>query len=76
MVKVGTVYPRSEREFRASFETEGDCFDYLDWLRWGDELVCSRPRCDTKVPARKVTSRVWRCHVCTTSVSLSTPLEK
>ncbi len=69
MVKASDDYPRSEREFRAWFQTEEDCLDYLDWLRWGDELVCSRPGCGTKVPARKVTARVWRCPVCTTSVS-------
>jgi hypothetical protein len=35
MAKAGKDYPRSEREFRAWFQTDEDCFDYLDWLRWG-----------------------------------------
>ena len=39
----GIDYPRSEREFRAWFQTGEDCLDYLDWLRWGD--AASLPSC-------------------------------
>lgn len=69
MATLDKEYPRSEREFRAWFQTDEDCLDYLDWLRWGEELPCSRPGCGTKVAARKVSGRIWRCPTCTTSVS-------
>lgn len=36
-------YPRSLGEFQAWFATDGDCLDYLDWLRWPEGFVC--PKC-------------------------------
>ena len=35
--------PKSLGEFRASFPTDADCLDYLEWLRWPHGLVC--PSC-------------------------------
>ncbi len=41
--RAGTHYPRSVGEFQAWFRTDGDCLDYLEWLRWPDGFVC--PSC-------------------------------
>ena len=41
--RAGTHYPRSTGEFQAWFRTDGDCLDYLAWLRWPDGFIC--PRC-------------------------------
>jgi hypothetical protein len=39
----GEHYPRSLGEFQASFRTDADCLDYLEWLRWPTGFVC--PAC-------------------------------
>src|SRR5208282_5274343 len=31
-------------DFEAWFRTDGDCLDYLEWLRWPKGFVC--PSCD------------------------------
>jgi transposase-like protein len=36
----GTHYPRSLGEFQAWFQTDADCLDYLEWLRWPSGFVC------------------------------------
>jgi transposase-like protein len=41
--RAGRHYPRSVGEFQAWFAGDGDCLDYLDWLRWPNGFVC--PRC-------------------------------
>src|SRR5262247_3355885 len=41
--RVGTHYPRSLGEFQAWFRTDGDCLDYLEWLRWPGGFTC--PSC-------------------------------
>ena len=33
-------YPRSVGELRAWFQTDADCLDYLEWLRWPAGFVC------------------------------------
>lgn len=38
---VGVHYPRSVGEFQAWFQTDADCLDYLEWLRWPGGYVCS-----------------------------------
>ena len=38
--RAGTHYPRSAGDFHAWFSTDGDCLDYLEWLRWPDGFVC------------------------------------
>ncbi len=42
--RAGTDYPRSLGEFQAWFQTDADCLDYLEWLRWPSGFVC--PDCD------------------------------
>jgi Transposase zinc-ribbon domain len=39
----GLHYPRSVGEFQAWFRTDGDCLDYLEWLRWPGGFTC--PSC-------------------------------
>lgn len=39
----GTHYPKSLGEFQAWFQTDADCLDYLEWLRWPSGFVC--PAC-------------------------------
>jgi len=39
----GIDYPRSVGEFQAWFGTDGDCLDYLEWLRWPGGFTC--PSC-------------------------------
>ena len=39
----GSHYPRSLGELQAWFATDGDCLDYLEWLRWPGGFVC--PAC-------------------------------
>jgi transposase-like protein len=39
----GRHYPRTLGEFQAWFRTDGECLDYLAWLRWPDGFVC--PMC-------------------------------
>ena len=39
----GADYPRSVGEFQAWFRTDGDCLDYLEWLRWPTGFAC--PAC-------------------------------
>ena len=39
----GTHYPRSVGEFQSWFQTDADCSDYLEWLRWPTGFAC--PAC-------------------------------
>ena len=41
--RAGEHYPRSVGEFQAWFQTDADCLDYLEWLRWPNGFVC--PSC-------------------------------
>lgn len=36
----GRDYPGSLPELRAWFQSDDDCVDYLDWLRWPEGFVC------------------------------------
>jgi len=36
----GVHFPASTGEFMAWFPTDGDCLDYLEWLRWPERFVC------------------------------------
>jgi len=39
----GIDYPRSFGEFQTWFQSDADCLDYLEWLRWPSGFVC--PEC-------------------------------
>ncbi len=41
--RAGVHYPKSLGEFQAWFQTDADCLDYLEWLRWPGGFVC--PTC-------------------------------
>ncbi|MFJ1256625.1 IS1595 family transposase [Cupriavidus sp. CuC1] len=36
----GIDYPRSFGEFQTWFQSDADCLDYLEWLRWPTGFVC------------------------------------
>lgn len=38
--RAGEHYPRSLGQFQAWFQTDADCLDYLEWLRWPDGYIC------------------------------------
>lgn len=42
-LRAGSHYPRSTGEFQAWFRSDGDCLDYLEWLRWPNGFTC--PNC-------------------------------
>jgi transposase-like protein len=39
-LRAGIHYPGSVGEFQAWFQTDADCLDYLEWLRWPGCFVC------------------------------------
>lgn len=41
--RAGTHYPKSLGEFQSWFQSDADCLDYLEWLRWPSGFVC--PTC-------------------------------
>ena len=41
--RAGAQYPKSLGEFQAWFQTDADCLDYLEWLRWPSGFAC--PAC-------------------------------
>ena len=38
--RAGAHYPRSVGEFQAWFQSDEDCLDYLEWLRWPAGFAC------------------------------------
>ncbi len=66
----GVDFPKSEEQFRAWFQDDDACLDYLDWLRWGNSLVCTS--CGIVNKPRPVSGRIWRCSSCTAKVSRTT----
>ena len=36
----GIHYPGSLGEFQTWFQSDADCLDYLEWLRWPSAFVC------------------------------------
>ena len=41
--RAGTHYPNASGDFHAWFQTDADCLDYLEWLRWPGGFIC--PSC-------------------------------
>ena len=64
----GKHYPRSLGELRSWFGTDADCFDYLEWLRWPDGVLC--PSCGSAGGWRLGDGR-YRCGSCRRSTSLT-----
>ncbi|MCU0836531.1 MAG: IS1595 family transposase [Chromatiaceae bacterium] len=73
--RAGTHYPRSVGEFQAWFRTDGDCLDYLEWLRWPCGFVC--PICGHEGGWRLSDGR-FRCCGCggRTSVTAGTIFDR
>ena len=59
--RAGADYPRSVGEFQSWFQTDADCLDYLEWLRWPDGFVC--PSCDHEGSWRLADGR-FMCAAC------------
>ena len=59
--RAGRHYPRSLGEFQAWFRTDGDCLDYLEWLRWPAGFTC--PSCGQRGGWRLGDGR-FRCCRC------------
>ena len=71
----GQDYPGSLPELRTWFQSDADCIDYLDWLRWPEGFVC--PWC-AGVGDWSRTPGVHRCNDCgrRTSVTSGTVFHK
>ena len=71
----GKHYPRSLGEFRAWFQTDADCLDYLEWLRWPAGFVC--PACGEHGGWRLADAR-FKCSGCgdRTSVTAGTIFDR
>lgn len=60
-------YPADLAEFVAWFSTDGDCRDYLHWLRWPDGL--QRPECGA--PGWLLGNGRYACSACGLRTSLT-----
>ena len=67
--RAGAQYPRSLGEFRAWFQTDADCLDYLEWLRWPSGFVC--PTCGNPAGWRTGDDRIM-CAGCGSGTSVTT----
>lgn len=72
---VGRDYPGSVGELLAWFRSDGDCLDYLEWLRWPAGFVC--PSCSWPGGWRLGDGR-FRCMGCgqRTSVTAGTVFDR
>ena len=64
----GRDYPGSLPELRTWFRSDGDCVDYLDWLRWPDGFVC--PWC-AGVGDWSASPGMHRCSDCDRRISVT-----
>jgi len=66
--RAGAQYPRSLGEFHAWFQTDADCLDYLEWLRWPSGFVC--PTCGNPAGWRTGDGRIM-CAGCGSRTSVT-----
>jgi len=66
--RAGAQYPRSLGEFHAWFQTDADCLDYLEWLRWPAGFVC--PTCGNPAGWRTGDGRIM-CAGCGSRTSVT-----
>lgn len=73
--RASAQYPRSLGEFHAWFQTDADCLDYLEWLRWPSGFVC--PTCANSAGWRTGDGRIM-CAACgrRTSVTAGTIFDR
>ena len=64
----GAHYPRSTGEFQSWFVTDGDCLDYLDWMRWPQGFIC--PRCQNPGGWR-VADGSYKCAACKAQIAVT-----
>jgi transposase-like protein len=55
-------YPDTIQEFAEMFRTEGDCYDYLAKVRWGDNWTC--PKCKHNKLWKYGDGEIYRCQNC------------
>lgn len=67
-------YPKTFEDFLDWFQTEADCEQYLEWIRWPDGFVC--PGCGSR-KAWRTDRGLWHCGRCQaqTSVTAGTVFE-
>jgi transposase-like protein len=65
-MRSGVHYPRNWEEFVGWFVEDGDCRDYLDWLRWPNGFIC--PWCASDSAWQRADGR-WDCAGCRRVVS-------
>ena len=54
-------YPNDYEEFMDWFQTDQDCADYLEWIRWGDHFSCSKCGCHE---SWQMADGIRRCKSC------------
>lgn len=71
----GKYYPVSYADLLSWFGTDGDCLDYLEWVRWPEGFVC--PNCDCTRGWLLADNR-WMCPDCEfrCSVTAGTAFER
>ena len=62
----GQHYPRSVGEFMAWFQTDTDCLDYLEWLRWPTGFICPNFGGDR---GWRLGDGRWQCRACRSRTS-------
>lgn len=62
-------FPKTLREFQASFATEEACQKYLATCRWPEGFLC--PRCGARKAYELMKSRRWQCSGCRYQASLT-----
>jgi len=66
--RAGRDYPTDLAQLRTWFPTDGDCLDYLDFLRWPEGFVC--PRCQAEDAIDEAVGH-YRCRGCWARVSVT-----
>lgn len=76
LLRAGTHYPRSVGEFQAWFQTDADCLDYLEWLRWPTGFCC--PTCGDCGQGWRLSDGRFKCSGCgrRTSVTAGTIFDR
>jgi len=61
-------YPKNFEEFLDWFQSEADCREYLEWVRWPDGIAC--PSC-AKAKGWRTDRGLWHCAGCHRQASVT-----